>query len=76
MGIFICLSISKSVTRDEWKAVYDEAAKLIQKLPFAERVKKKIHDVDTVCLERTVEHNENGNKYCVMSGDYTFMKIG
>lgn len=34
MGIFICLSISKSVTRDEWKAVYDEAAKLIQKLPL------------------------------------------
>ena len=41
MGIFIRLSISKSVTKEEWKKVYEETLQLIKNFPFAERRKNK-----------------------------------
>ena len=36
MGIFIDLSISKSITLTEWASVYQEALTLAQKLQLAE----------------------------------------
>jgi hypothetical protein len=55
MGIFIHLCISKSVTRPEWEAVYEETLQLVKNLPFAERRKVDIHGVDTICLVKTEE---------------------
>lgn len=55
MGIFIYIDISKSVTQKEWKAVYNETLKLIEKLPLAERRKVDVHGVDTLCLVHTEE---------------------
>jgi hypothetical protein len=37
MGIFIYLNISKSVTKPEWEAVYEETLQLIKNFPFAEQ---------------------------------------
>jgi hypothetical protein len=56
MGIFIHLDISKSVTKPEWEAVYEETLQLIKNLPLAERRKVDIHGVDTICLVKTEEH--------------------
>ena len=56
MGIFIHLDISRSITREEWEAVYNETLELIAKLPLAEKRIVKIHGVDTVCLVQTGEH--------------------
>jgi hypothetical protein len=56
MGIFINLEISKSVTKPEWEAVYEETLQLIKNLPLAERRQVDIHGVDTVCLVKTEEH--------------------
>jgi hypothetical protein len=46
MGIFIHLDISKSVTKPEWEAVYEETLQLIKHLPLAERVEVDIHGAD------------------------------
>jgi hypothetical protein len=56
MGIFIHLDISKSVTKPEWEAVYEETLQLIKHLPLAERRQVDIHGVDTICLVKTEEH--------------------
>lgn len=58
MGIFINMEISKSVTKEEWKKVYDETLLLVDKLPFAERISKSIHGIDTICLVRTKERTQ------------------
>ena len=58
MGIFIHMSISKSVTVDEWKAVYEETLALAEALPFAERRKVVCNGIKTICLVPTVEHEE------------------
>jgi hypothetical protein len=57
MGIFIYLDISKSVTKPEWEAVYEETLQLIKNLPLAERRQVNIHGVDTICLVKTEEHD-------------------
>jgi hypothetical protein len=57
MGIFIHLDISKSVTKPEWEAVYEETLHLIRNLPLAERRQVDVHGVDTVCLIKTEEHD-------------------
>jgi hypothetical protein len=57
MGIFINLVISKSVTKPEWEEVYEETLKLIENLPLAERRKVSIHGANTICLEKTEEHD-------------------
>ncbi|MCI7067108.1 MAG: hypothetical protein MR953_05780 [Butyrivibrio crossotus] len=82
MGIFINLSISKSVTKEEWEKVYEETLQLIKHLPFAERRKIKIHDIDTICLVRTEEQENksiwNPDKTKVgwnTIGDYDTMHI-
>lgn len=80
MGIFINLLISKSVTKEEWEKVYEETLQLIEHLPFAEKMKVKIHGIDTICLVKTKEHEEsygwNNEKTRVgwnAVGDYEFM---
>lgn len=82
MGIFIRLSISKSVTKEEWKKVYEETLQLIKNFPFAERRKIKIHDIDTICLIRTEEQEDrdewNPNKTKIgwnTIGDYDNMHV-
>jgi hypothetical protein len=57
MGIFINLVISKSVTKSEWEAVYEETLRLIKNLPLAERRQVDIHGVNTMCLVKTEEHD-------------------
>jgi len=59
MGISIHLAISKSVTREEWKSVYEESLKLVEAFPLAEKRKIKIDDIEVVCLVKSEEHEEN-----------------
>ena len=56
MGIHIHLEISKSVTKKEWEAVYEETLELIRHFPLTERRKVNIHGVNTICLVKTEEH--------------------
>ena len=63
MGIFINLLISKSVTKEEWEAVYEETLELIKHLPFAEVRTVKIHDIGTTCLVKTEERTETKNAW-------------
>jgi hypothetical protein len=57
MGIFINLVVSKSVTKPEWEAVYEETLQLIKNLPLAERRQVDIHGVNIMCLVKTEEHD-------------------
>ena len=57
MGVFIKLSISKSVTKEEWSKVYEETLQLIKYFPLAECEIVKIHGVDTMCLVKTSRVN-------------------
>lgn len=80
MGIFINMEISKSVTKEEWEKVYNETLLLVDKLPFAERISKSIHGIDTICLVRTKErteqygwNKEKSRTGWFADGDYTYM---
>ena len=82
MGIFIHMSISKSVTVSEWKSVYEETLKLVEALPFAEKRKVKCKGIETVCLVRTKErevtyswYNEKSRTGWIVDGDYETMCI-
>lgn len=55
MGIFIFVSISKSVTEKEWEKVYKETLKLVEIFPFAERGIITYAGEDIVCAVRTKE---------------------
>lgn len=55
MGIFVDLNVSRSVTKEEWDAVYQESLRLVEKLPFAEWGEKQIHGIKIPCLIRTKE---------------------
>ena len=58
MGIFIYMTISKSVTQCEWEKVYEETLQLVKVFPLAERRKVKCKGIDTICLVPTVERKE------------------
>ena len=58
MGISIHISISHSVTKEEWTAVYRETLRLVEAFPFAERRKVSIRGIDTVCLVPTRERED------------------
>lgn len=80
MGIVINMNISKSVTKKEWESVYNETLLLVDKLPFAERISKNIHGIDTICLVRTKERTDRYGLNKAMSrtgwfteGDYIYM---
>lgn len=81
MGIQICLSISKSVTKEEWMEVYEETLKLVEAFPFAEMRKVNCSGIETSCLVRTVEreesyewHNDKTRIGWETDGDYLTMK--
>lgn len=58
MGIFSYLDISESVTKEEWKDVYEETLKLVDAFPLAEQRAVSILDIDVVCLAPTIEREE------------------
>ena len=58
MGIFIYLSISESVTKDEWASVYGETLRLVEAFPLAERMEVSIRGIKTICLVPTKEREE------------------
>lgn len=77
MGIFIHMSVSKSVTKREWEKVYKETLQLVKAFPLAERRKIKCKGIETICLVPTVErkqtygwHNENIRLGWFADGDY------
>lgn len=57
MGIYICMSISKSVTQQEWEHVYKETVELVEKLPLAELQTVEIHGNDTMCVVSAKERD-------------------
>ena len=81
MGICIHMCISHSVTKEEWKKVYEETLQLVENFPLAEKRKKKCNGIDTTCLVRTKERKEtfgwNNEKerfgWCA-DGDYKTMR--
>lgn len=77
MGVFINLSISHSVTKDEWASVYRETLRLVETLPFAERREVPVRGIMTRCLVPTKEREQryawNKDKLCTgwsADGDY------
>lgn len=81
MGIFLHMSISKSVTKSEWAEVYEETLELIKVFPLAERRRVMCKGIDTICLVPTSEredvygwHNEKRRIGWFASGDYETMR--
>lgn len=81
MGIFIHMSISKSVTKREWENVYEETLQLAKLFPLAERQKVKCRGIETICLVPTVEreeaygwHGEKIRQGWFADGDYETMR--
>ncbi len=70
MGIFINMSISISVTKDEWNSVYRESLRLVNAFPFAERQEVPIRGIKTICLVPTKEREQRygWNKEKVRTG--------
>ncbi|MBE5924382.1 MAG: hypothetical protein E7271_07940 [Lachnospiraceae bacterium] len=82
MGISIHLSVSKSVKKEEWKAVYEESLKMVKAFPLAELREIDIDGIDTICLVETEEHQETYGWYDEKTrvgwdavGDYRYMRI-
>lgn len=63
MGIFINLSISTSVTKEEWADVYKETLRLVDALPLAEERTLPIRGIQTTCLAKTKEREEQYGWY-------------
>ena len=82
MGICIHLAIAKSVTKDEWKAVYEESLKLVDAFPLAEKRKIDIDGIETICLVKSEEREftygwpkEKTGIGWFAVGDYEYMHI-
>ena len=82
MGISICLSISKSVTREEWERVYEETLTLVDAFPLAERRKVPVRGIETICLVRSREreitygwHNELVKTGWIVDGHYDYLRV-
>ena len=80
MGIFIHLSVSKSVTEDEWASVYRETLRLVEAFPFAEMLEISVRGIKTVCLVPTKEredrfgwHKGNVRTGWFTDGDYEYL---
>lgn len=81
MGIFLSLSISKAVSKEEWEMVYKETLQLAKDLKLAEKRKILCRDIETACLVLVEEHEmdswwQNVDKrigWCV-DGDYRTMR--
>lgn len=81
MGISIHIMVSKSTTKEEWKAVYEESLKLVRAFPLAEKRKVNIQGINTVCLVPTRErkknygwHNDKNRVGWDAVGDYRWMR--
>lgn len=80
MGIFIYLGISKSVTPEEWKKVYEESLVLVDNLPLAEGREMLINDIKVNCLTHSKERSRYIKYYDKnitgwwADGDYDVMK--
>lgn len=60
MGVYIYLSISKSVTKDEWGKAYEKTLKLVEAFPLVEIRKTKVQGMPLLCL---VKSREQWNSY-------------
>lgn len=56
MRLCINLDISKSVTKEEWKNMYEETLFLVKVFPLAELQERRIQGEMSPCLVRTQEH--------------------
>lgn len=81
MGVCISLSISKAVTPQEWREVYEEALCLAKELNLAMRKEVRIQGIDTICLvpvdefEQTYGWNNEHMRYLwSVDGDYLYMR--
>ncbi len=54
MGIYLAMSISKSVTKEEWKSVYQESLRLLEAFPLAEIRKVTIHGIDVYAFVQSL----------------------
>jgi len=63
MGIFINISISTAVTKEEWAGVYKETLRLVDALPFAEERTLPIRGIQTTCLTKTRERTDQVDWY-------------
>lgn len=63
MGIYIHMSISESVTKDEWASVYEETLRLVEAFPFAERMEVPVRGIKTICLVPTKERKKRRGWY-------------
>lgn len=82
MGIFINLEISKSVTIEEWRAVYQETLQLVKAFPLSERLEIPVRGIPTKCCVPTKERQESygWNKEKVRTGwfadgDYESLRV-
>ena len=50
MGIFIHLKVSDTVTKNEWKQVYDKSLLMAQKFGFIDFGRKDIHGENLLCM--------------------------
>lgn len=62
MGIFIHLKVSDTVTKDEWKQVYDKSLLMAQKFGFIDFGRKDIHGENILCMFPT-EERQLGNRH-------------
>ena len=59
MGIHIHLYVSKSVTKQEWKDVYEESLFLAKAFPLADLKEINIKGVDTICFVPSHEYEKS-----------------
>lgn len=74
MGIFIHLSITKTVTKKEWESVYEESVKMMKAFPFCEMRNKKFFGQDLICIVPTEERMYCGKFGWRTTGDYITLK--
>lgn len=75
MGVSIQIRISNSVTKDEWKKVYEESLQLVKVFPLGEMRYVECRGIETLCLVPTEERigtsgSNIGKKYWKADGDY------
>ena len=80
MGIYVHMSVSKTVTKREWERVYEETLQLVKAFPLAEKREVNCRGVETICLvptkEREIIYDWNDEEkrigWCT-NGDYNTM---
>lgn len=75
MGIFIYETVSKSVTREEWEAVYEETLLLLEGFPLAERGAITYAGKEVICAVPSKERTDRkGRKGWSASMDYDSLR--